>query len=59
MRDLFLGNLSEKIVVPIPFRAGTQEVSKMQVVQRLSEIAAKKARTDEEFEQFKSKHFLR
>jgi hypothetical protein len=47
--------LSDKIIVPIPFRTGEQEVSGMQVVQRIAEIEAKKSRTDEAFEQFKSK----
>lgn len=47
--------MCDKIVVPIPFRAGTQEVSRERVVQRLLEIEIQKERTDAEFEDFKLK----
>lgn len=46
-----------KIIVPIPFRSGEQEVSSMQVVRRIADIEAKKSRTDAAFEQFKRKFF--
>lgn len=48
--------MTNKIIVPIPFRAGEQEVSRDRVVQRVLEIERQKERTDAEFEDFKLKY---
>jgi hypothetical protein len=51
--------VSEKIVVPISFRAGEQEISRERIIWRIAAIQTKKMRADEEFEKFKSKYLLR
>jgi hypothetical protein len=59
MIKISVGNLNEHIVVPVPFRAGTQTVTRLQAVRRIAEIKAQRERTDEQFEKFKDKFLLR
>ena len=47
--------MSDKITVPIPFREGEREATRLQVFTRLIEVKARKRRVDKQFAEFAKK----